>query len=142
MSKRIVALALFLLTAVVLLAACSSPSNVREFFEANADEFQELVDEMNEMAALMGAAEGIDISINIEIVGDHTIVMNFIYGPDVQLLPGVEAILEGQLDIMAPFQTEMAQEMRRSMRVDTLYIQMRYLDSTGRVLAERIFPGH
>lgn len=142
MTKRLIALTLFLLATVVLLAACSRPANVREFFEANADEFQELVDEMNEMAALMSAAEGIEMSINIEIVGDHTLVMNFIYGPDVQLLPGVEAELENQLNIMAAFQTEMAQEMRSSMRIDTLYLSMRYLDSTGRVLAERTFSGH
>jgi len=142
MSKKIIFLTLSLLTALVLFAACSRPTNVREFFDANADEFQELVDEMNAEAAAMSAAFGIDISINLEIRGNDTLVYNFVYGPDTQFDPGVEAELEAQIALMADFQTEMAQEMRNAMRIDTLYILVRYLDSNGRVLAEGTFSGH
>jgi len=90
----------------------------------------------------MSAAFGIDISINLEIRGNDTLVYNFVYGPDTQFDPGVEAELEAQIALMADFQTEMAQEMRNAMRIDTLYILVRYLDSNGRVLAEGTFSGH
>ena len=117
------------------------PSNVREYFETNASEFQELIDEMNAEAAAM-AAFGIDLSIVLEIVGDHTLRYDFIYGPGTELSPTAEADLAAELAGMASFQTRMAQEMRTSMDIDRLYINMRYLDSNGRVLAEDTFVGH
>lgn len=142
MSKKVIVLSMFLIASLVFLAACSRPSNVREFFESNAAEFQELVDEVNAEVASMSAALGIDLSVNLEIQGDDTIIYNFIYGPDTHFEPSAEADLAQAIDGMADFQTETAQGLRRSMGIDTLYITMRYLDSNGRVLAEGTFAGH
>ena len=142
MTKRLIALSLFLLATLLLAAACSRPSTVREFFDANASDFQELVDEMNNEAAAISAAAGIEMTIDVEIVGDHTIRLDFVYGPNTEFGPTVEADLAAEINAMRSFQVEMARGMRSAMRIDTLYIQMRYLDSTGRVLAEGTFAGH
>ena len=123
-------------------ANSASFSTVREYFEVNVEEFQELVDAMDAQAAMRSAVFGIEMTIVLEIVGDHTLRYDVIYGPDVELDPTIEADLAVEIAAMADFGADMAQMVRAAMGVETLYINFRTLDSTGRVLAEVTFAGH
>ncbi|MCL2573368.1 MAG: DUF4854 domain-containing protein [Defluviitaleaceae bacterium] len=142
MTKKVIALSMLLLAAVMLFAACSRPANVREFFDANQSEWAELVDEMNTEAEVLTRGTGIEMSITLEIYGNDTLVYNFIYGPNTEFLPTIGQDLDNELALMTASTTMMAQELRRAMGIDVLYVQMRYLDSNGNVLAERTFAGH
>ena len=117
-------------------------TNLREFFEANPENFQERVNAMESTVAIMSAEFGLEMTAVLEIVGDHTLRFNFIYGPDTVIGPTMEANLAVGIGAMTDFQTVLAQELRREIGVETLYKNIRYLDSTGRVLAEGTFAGH
>ena len=123
-------------------AAPGQPTNLREFFAANDDELQEIIYEVQQETLAVATYAGIELTADIFVYGDHTLVYEFTYGPNTVFHSSVESDLDAALDDMTDFQTQMATQMRQEMEINTLYIIMRYLDSTGTTLAERTFAGH
>ena len=148
MTKKLFILMMGVLLIATLLAGCGGrPGNLREWVDANQDEWIALEAESAEEARQMSAMFGVDIASAFEVVGDHELVMNFTFS-DPAFSVGTEigdilsAALSDEIESDAAFYYEMAEGMRRSMRVDTLYYTLRYLDANGNVLAERTFAGH
>ena len=149
MTKKLLVLLMSVLLVAALLVGCggSRPTNVREYMEANPSELAEFEAEMELEVQQMAAMFGIDMSIRLDIIGDHELRLSYtLY--DTDFLVGTELgdflgefLAEG-LEEDAPFYTEMATEMRNEINIDTLYLTMRYLDANGDVLAERTFAGH
>jgi len=123
-------------------AASRTPTNVREYFEAFPNELRDLTNEMNSTFRHIAGDLGADIRVNTEIQGNHTLVMNFVFNRGTHFVANVEVLLQAELDAMAATFIELAQAVRRDMRVNTLYIQIRYIDGYDRVLAESTFAGH
>ncbi|MCL2568939.1 MAG: DUF4854 domain-containing protein [Oscillospiraceae bacterium] len=149
MTKKLLVLLMSVLLVAALLTGCggSRPTNVREYMEANPSELAEFEAEMELEVQQMATMFGIDMSIRLDIIGDHELRLSYtLYDND--FLVGTELgdflgefLAEG-LEEDSAFYTEMATEMRNEINISTLYLTMRYLDANGGVLAERTFAGH
>jgi len=145
--KLLVSLVSTLLIATVLVACGSRPDTLRAYMDANPDEWAEVQEDAAAEAAEMSAMLGIEMASIFEIVGDHELVMNFQFTDaalfaDAAIAEILAYELAAELESMTSFYTDLATDMRRAMRIDTLYYTVRYLDAEGNVLAELTFQGH
>ena len=146
--KKLIALLLALLLVATFLVACGGrPTTLREYMDANPEELEEFLEEMEAEAQAMSRMLGVQISIDVYVSGDHEMVLDFIIDDPTFLIdsefgPLLSEEFAAELAAEADYYTEIAVDMRRSLRISTLYVTMRYLDANGAVFAEQTFAGH